>query len=545
MLGFAFNSCETTELELLDDPNNLTTDKGDLERFLNSIQLDFSTYIHNIGDNAAEVTRIEYMFGRIYENNYQPVSLNTIWNGAYQRMFSDMAAAMPIAEELEAYKHIGVMKVIKAYTLMTLVDSFGDIPLSEATNPSEFPFPHVDDDAVVYAAAIDMLDEAIISLNQEGPGLVNDFYYDNDFGLWVRLANTLKMDAYVNTRKVDANAMTKFNVIINSGNFISNNDHDFEFRYGTSETSPNTRHPLYNGDYNNTGACGGCYRSNWIMDTMNKLDDPRIRYYFYRQSTCAPGGIDAITGEACPADQSLSTCSTQSPPQHFPAGMTFCYPDDGYWGRDHGNAEGIPPDNFLRAITGVYPTGGKFDDDDFTSAGLGVGGQGAGITPIMLASWVDFMRAEMALVSGNAGAANGFLQDAISKHSNKVTGYGSLDPDADSSFFVTQGDINDYVSAIGSSFNGADTNGKWDILANQQFFAHFGNGIGAYNLYRRTGFPTSLQFNVESGSGPFIRSFFYPSSEADVNSNITQKPNVGVQVFWDNNPPSPGFPFAN
>ncbi len=72
MLGIAFNSCETTELELLDDPNNLTTDKGDLERFVNAIQLDFSNFIHNIGDNASEVTRIEYMFGRTYVNNYQP-----------------------------------------------------------------------------------------------------------------------------------------------------------------------------------------------------------------------------------------------------------------------------------------------------------------------------------------------------------------------------------------------------------------------------------------------------------------------------------------
>jgi hypothetical protein len=225
--------------------------------------------------------------------------------------------------------------------------------------------------------------------------------------------------------------------------------------------------------------------------------------------------------------------------------MTFCYPDNGYWGRDHGNAEGIPPDNFKRAVTGVYPSGGKFDDDDFSAIGLGIGGQGAGITPIMLASWVDFMRAEMALVSGSAGAANGFLQDGITKHVNKVTDFGSLDPDADSAFFTTQSEINDYVSSVGSAFNSADNNGKWDILANQQFFAHYGNGIGAYNLYRRTGYPVSMQFNVESGSGGFIRSFFYASSEADVNSSIPQKPNVTGQVFWDNNPGSPGFPFAN
>jgi len=29
------------------------------------------------------------------------------------------------------------------------------------------------------------------------------------------------------------------------------------------------------------------------------------------------------------------------------------------------------------------------------------------------------------------------------------------------------------------------------------------------------------------------------------NSNIDQKPNLEVKVFWDNNPDYPAFPFAN
>jgi hypothetical protein len=539
-------------LELLDDPNNITGEKADLNRFLNQIQIDFQDFIQRIGDNGAEVTRIEYMFGRTYINVYEGVNSNTLWNLAYQGMFSDMKEATAIAmadEEDIQNKHIGVMQVLKAYTLMTLVDFYGDIPLSEATNPSEFPFPHVDDDATVYAAAIQMLDDAIVSLNGNGANLENDFYYDNDFTKWVRLANTLKMSAYLNTRLVDANAMSKFNAIVNSGNYISENSQDFEFRFGTSTVDPDTRHPLYAGDYQATGACGGCYRSNWIMDTMNQSNDPRTRYYFYRQTTCVPGGIDAITGETCAPDQSRLTCSTQSPPAHYPAGMIYCFPDDGYWGRDHGNAEGIPPDNLRRAVVGVYPAGGKFDENDFSAIGEGLGGQGAGITPIMLASWVEFMRAEMALASGDAGAASGYLNTGLTKHINKVRPYFDLDPDADSEYAATQAEVDAFIDGTVASFNGADMNGKWDILAIQQFISHYGNGIGAYNMYRRTGYPVSLQYNVESGSGPFIRSFLYASSEADTNPNIPQKPNVNVQVFWDNNPPSgpagTAFPFAN
>ena len=37
----------------------------------------------------------------------------------------------------------------------------------------------------------------------------------------------------------------------------------------------------------------------------------------------------------------------------------------------------------------------------------------------------------------------------------------------------------------------------------------------------------------------------FVQTEATPNPNVTQKANVDGQVFWDNNPSSPGFPSAN
>ena len=544
-LGITFISCETTDLDLLDDPNNITLDKADLNRFLTEIQLDFQSFIYQIGDNGSEVTRIEYMFGRNYVNNYQPVSSNGIWSLAYQAMFSDMKGAEAIAIELGENKHLGIMKILKAYTLMTLVDFYGDVPLSEATNPTEFPFPHVDPGASVYAAALVMLNEGVALVSSdEGGALENDFYYNNDFDKWAKLGNTLKMAAYVNTRLVDGSAMGNFNAIVSSGDFINSNDSDFEFQFGTSVLNPNTRHNQYDSNYAATGPAGGAYRANWIMNHMLVDNDPRIRYYFYRQNECTPGNVDA-DGVPCDPNPQQATCSTQGRPPHYTSDMAFCSVASGYWGRDHGNAEGIPPDNFFRTVVGVYPAGGKFDDDDYASVNLDQGGQGAGIIPIMLASWADLMRAEMALVSGNSGGAATHLQNSLQKSTDKVMGFSSLDPDADSSFEPTGSDVSDFISGKVAEFSSASSNDKWNILANQLFVSHYGNGIDAYNFYRRTGFPETLQYNIEPASGNFIRSFLYPSNEADTNSSITQKPNVDVKVFWDTNPSSPGFPFAN
>ena len=56
-----------------------------------------------------------------------------------------------------------------------------------------------------------------------------------------------------------------------------------------------------------------------------------------------------------------------------------------------------------------YPAGGLIDgrlsNEDPGGAVNGDGNQGAGVTPILLASWVDFMQAEKALFSDNDAAA--------------------------------------------------------------------------------------------------------------------------------------------
>ena len=532
-VGLVFTSCETTDLDLLDDPNNVTQDKASLDRFMTAIQLDFTSFMRQMGGNGAALTRINYMFGRTYSNNYQPVALNGEWSLAYRGMFSDMASAESLAQSNGDNKHLGVMRILKAYTLITLVDAFGDVPLSQATDPSAYPAPMVDPGADVYAAAIDMLNEGIDYLSQPGDNLEYDFFYNNEFGKWTKLANTVKMVAFLNTGNTSG-----FNGIVNTGNFINSTDDDFQFQYGTNETNPDTRHPSYNSNYNVTGT--GPYQSVWLMGTMLDLGDPRMRYYFYRQSDCCPGASCNPGGS-----QTTLTCSVAPRPNHFPSDMLFCSLEEGYWGRDHGNAEGIPPDSFQKTSGGVYPIGGSFDDDRFTSVTVGGGGGGAGIVPIMLASWTEFMKAEVALASGSAGAASSALSAGMNKHINKVLEFGSLDPEADSAFFASSSDVSSYISSVVNAFNSGSNEDKWEVLATQQFIAHYGNGMDSYNFYRRTGYPKKLQLNIDPNPGAFVRSFFYPANEANVNSNIVQKPGVDVQVFWDTNPPSPGFPVAN
>ncbi|MGD1945370.1 MAG: SusD/RagB family nutrient-binding outer membrane lipoprotein [Croceivirga sp.] len=228
--------------------------------------------------------------------------------------------------------------------------------------------------------------------------------------------------------------------------------------------------------------------------------------------------------------------------------------DNGYWGRSHGNDEGGPPDGFLKAAPGVYPTAGRFDDSQFNAVdaitgvniapgvGLGQGGGGAGITPIILSSYVDFWIGEMAASDAERSTA---LRNGLEKSIEKVQGFGALDGTADLSFEPSEADVTAYIDGIVAAFDAATGDDKENIFAEQYFTTLYGGGFESYNYYRKTGFPTTVFPNWEPDPGPFPRTYLLPQNEVLNNPNLTQRADLTTQVFWDTNPSSPSFPPAN
>lgn len=538
-----FQSCETVELELLASPNALAEDQADPDLLLNSIQRAYVTTAGVLNDRSSELTRIDYMFGRNYFNNYGPNTMDGSWTRAYSNIFTNTATIDGLNESSDVSLdfHLGVSKTLQAHTLMLLVDFLGDIPWTEALNPIEFPNPNLDDDASVYAVADALLEEALVNMaGGDAPSTVTDFFYGGDSASWIRLINTLKMRSALT--KGDN---TTFNALVAAGNFISNTSHDFQFNYGTQLLNPNTQHPDYFLDYTTSGA--GIYQSMWLMWTMqgvNKADgsddDPRMRYYFFRQSNCTPGASCDPDG-----DGQFLSCSLETPPTHYiTGGVPFCFLEDGYWGRNHGDDDGTPPDNFARTAVGVYPAGGLFDDNRFDGLNQGVGGNGAGIEPIILASYVDFWRAEVALAAGQVGNAASFVEAGMQKSIDKVAGFGALDASRDPSFEPDATYISDYIDGIVAQISDTSDD-TWNALAEQYFIAQYGGGQDAWNFYRRTGYPTTVHPNIEPNPGVFPRTLLYPNVEVIANPNILQRTDNATQVFWDTKPAGPAFPPAN
>lgn len=528
---FGATSCETTELDILDSPNTLSPSQGSVDLFLNAMQLDFADFLEQVTEEAAEVTRLKHMFGPTYASAYGPTTFDGHWV-IYNELLADARAMVPLAEEAELFVHSGIAKLLEAYVMVTLVDNFADVPYSEALDPNILN-PNVDDGADIYAAMFALINDAIADLNKVSVGSpANDLFYGGDAGKWIKFANSLKLKMYLASGLVNSGSTAAINSLIAGGNLISSQADDMEFQWGTNILSPDSRHPNYPPNYDNATSAND-YMSTyfmWHIVVGKGFEDPRRRYYFYRQ-------VDTNT-----SDINEQSCITKPKPGHYAASDPFCniqHPgdSDGYWGRDHGNADGIPPDDFLKTTFGIYPVGGQYDADQAAPVELSMGGGGAGISPVILTSYVHFMRAAAALELGTSDNARTQLEAGIRASMAKVTGFLPNVPreGADAN---DAADIEVYVTQVLTGINGYDAAsaaGKLEIVIKEYYLALFGNGMEAYNNYRRTGYPSDLQPTILSNPGSFIRSFIYPNNFVNVNSVVDQKPDNTMRVFWDTN----------
>ena len=536
--GMVFATSCTEKLdELLENPNAVNATTASPDFLLNSIQLNYQSLWYGVSDRGARLTRQINQGSALYESAYTSGSTNGTWATAYANVLADIEFLMPLAQKSNLQRHMGIAKTIKAMFLMDLVDTYGNVPYSAALSAANFS-PKTDEGATIYAAALKLLDEASAHFTATSSGgTPNDYFYGRNYTRWNKLVNTLKLRYHLNTRLVNADASkSAINALISANALIGIGD-DFVFRFGTTAADPDSRHPKFAGQYT---AGGGDYQSTDFMHhlTVEKgFDDPRVRYYLYRQVLTNTTNVDE------------QECISQIAPPHYLVGnYPYCNPagNKGYWGRDHLDPDGIPPDGLKRTAYGVFPAGGRFDNNSgLPVANPALGNKGAGIHPIMLAAYVDFMLAEAAVTLGTTGTPKTLLLSGIKKHMDYVRAFAiagaegatisAFEPAATFNAKVTS-----YLNYVGTRFDAAATNDtKMNVVGREYWLSLYGNGTEAYNLYRRTGKPNRMQPGLESITGSFVRSFLYPNNYMVTNTTAVQKKDLATQVFWDKNPASP------
>jgi len=539
-ISLSIGACKKLDKDfdaLLNNPNLPSTSSADVDLYLNSVQLSFPSFFYDISNNGSELTRMEFFAGPTYPTGISPVNFDGVWTTAYASILKNVDALVPLALQQKKFMHAGIARILKAYTLITLVDVFGDVPYTQAVKGTVELNPSVDKGRVVYDSSIALLQQAKIELAQAAPKPTNDLYYSGDAKKWIAVANSILLKAYIQTRLVDASAKTKIDALIAENKLINSSDQDFTFKFGNQSQAPDSRHPKYANNYTNGGA--NDYLGNYFLYSLFSEKgsiDPRTRYYFYRQTT------DIAAALPNPVDLQFTVpCRNRPFPSTYPVGTPFCMVSAGYFGRDHGNNEGTPPDNQYRTTWGVYPAGGEFDTLTTTvvkQTSPGMGGKGQGIHPIWMSFFTDFVKAEAALTLGVAGDPKAFLLSALDKSFATVRDFpGKIGVTVPDNFAITKAQIDAYKSFVSKAYDGAaTTDAKLEIIMKEYYISLWGNGIESYNNYRRTGKPANIQPIIQNNPGPYIRSFYYPSVYVNLNKNAVQKASTSVQVFWDVNP---------
>lgn len=547
------SGCESIDLDQTENPSTPNPELLNPIYTFNYVQLKLADFVNETNGFAQEVTRQMAMTGgNTYDNAYAPVNFNGQWSAGYN-ILNGIKLMEPKATELNSNFILGASKVIRCYVLMTFVDMYGKIPYSESLQGVNNITPNFDDDETVYASIIDELDEAIVKLNlPPGSLIVEDLYYSSNKSKWITLANTLKLKMYNNCNRLTTvggkDVVTEINTIITQNDIIDDASEDFVFKYGNSRFNPNSRHPLYNDQYE---LGGGAYIGNYFMwamttekgsttdfsNTITDPGDPRVNYYFYKQDV-SPSGEDTFTlpNRSRPEhynnikynsfyDNLIRTPYTVS---NWTTGGSV--PENGFWGRDHGNNSGIPPDADKRTCAGLYPIGGEYGTPQTVQTGGTKGLKGAGILPIMLSSFVHFIKAELMLNGTIAGVAKNELNTAISHSITKST---TMFPEYPKglSASVLASKTTKYLDFIGLTYDNANAARKLELVIKEYYIASWGNGIEPYNNYRRTGYPSNFQPTLEPEAGAFYNAAFYAGNCENNNPNVPT--NVRTRkVFW-------------
>lgn len=227
----------------------------------------------------------------VSESNYNFTARNvsnTVWADNYVNVLNNLNKAkelieqyQPVPSELDAWparkkNQLAIIDILSVYTFQTLVDTFGDIPYSQALNQAQFPLPVYDDDAKIYENLITRLKVNINNL-EEGKGAFGDgdILYGGDIGKWKKFGNSLLLKLGITISDVNSTlAQSTINTAIANG-LITDESQNGVFRYLPAMFNFN---PLFE-ELVITGR-NDFFGGKPFIDYLNATSDPRVAQYF-------------------------------------------------------------------------------------------------------------------------------------------------------------------------------------------------------------------------------------------------------------------------
>ncbi len=171
---------------------------------------------------------------------------------------------------------LAIVNLLEIYTYQVLVDSFGNIPYTEAAKPESIVLPKYDDAKTIYENLISRLNNITSTLDSGYASFeTGDNIYNGDVSDWIIFANSLKLKIGINLADVNPTLAKQTVESAYAGGVMLENSENSLFKYDV--TSPN-----FNRLYAEVIASNrnDFVAEEEIVDAMNDLSDPRRPFYF-------------------------------------------------------------------------------------------------------------------------------------------------------------------------------------------------------------------------------------------------------------------------
>lgn len=271
------------------DPKNPTQGVPD-ELFFSNAERNLVDVISDININI-NIFRFltQYVSSPIYtqesQYNLQTRTIpSNFWAILYRDILRDFEAARVELNDPANYSlpeeilirdnRLAIINLLEVYTYAVLVDTFGDVPYTEALDGDNLT-PVYDDAATIYDDLFIRIDESLNSFNEDAGSFGSaDLIYSGDIASWIKFGNSLKLKLAMRIADVSPG---KSQTLAEEAapNVFTSNDDNATLDYLSSP--PNTN-PLWvalvqsgRDDY---------FLANTIVDKMNELEDPRRQVFF-------------------------------------------------------------------------------------------------------------------------------------------------------------------------------------------------------------------------------------------------------------------------
>lgn len=392
-----------------------------------------------------------------------------------------------VADRLEAKAYSGIGKIMMAYTFSIATDVWGDVPYSEALYGDDKLIlqPRLDSQRDIYLgnAALgiqglfDMVKSGLADLDAPTTTkpTTDDIVYGGDIAKWRKAGNSLLLKLALQIRKVEpAVAATIINEVVAGNNYIKSNAENLNVNFGASTGSQN---PVYFYTYVSSFMNDLIVSSRYVA-RLQALNDPRLDKFVTRSA--ASGNFVTI--------------------------------DNGFRGT-------LPP----------VTSGGKANWSRWST--VITGENGVGPVRLVTAAQTSFILAEAALTIPGVNLPAGktiqnLYQDGI-RASMLDTGPITT--------ALTTAQIDTYFAANPAVVTlSGTTEQQLAKIIEQKYIALTGNGLEAWNDWRRTGYPNlPAHQNAVGIDGSRPVRAQYIDQEVARNPNFSPVHLPNERVWWD------------